>query len=71
MKSDRLDEIERAGYLAAKNSEAKSAHMYGPREERMAFEKGYYKGVIEINRAQEAEKEKRRCEKAMTGGMDL
>lgn len=47
MKIDRLDEIERAGYLAAKNSEAKTAHMYGPREERMAFEKGYYKGVID------------------------
>ena len=32
-------------------------YLYHTRDERMAFEAGYYKGTIEINRAREARRE--------------
>lgn len=32
-------------------------HLYHTRDERMAFEAGYYKGTIEINREREARRE--------------
>lgn len=57
MKKDRLRQIEEEGYRAARNGESKSMHLYHTRDERMAFEAGYYKGTIEINRAREARRE--------------
>lgn len=68
MKKDRLRLIEEEGYRAARAGESKSMHLYHTRDERMAFEAGYYKGTIEINRAREAAKEKHRCEKVTTDG---
>lgn len=57
MKKDRLRLIEEEGYRAALAGESKSMHLYHTRDERMAFEAGYYKGTIEINRAREARRE--------------
>lgn len=57
MKKDRLRQIEEEGYRAARNGESKSMHLYHTRDERMAFEAGYYKGTIEINREREARRE--------------
>lgn len=57
MKKDRLRLIEEEGYRAARNGESKSMHLYHTRDERMAFEAGYYKGTIEINREREARRE--------------
>lgn len=57
MKKDRLRLIEEEGYRAARAGESKSMHLYYTRDERMAFEVGYYKGTIEINRAREAIRE--------------
>lgn len=59
MKKDRLRQIEEEGYRAALAGESKSMYLYHTRDERMAFEAGYYKGTIEINRAREAKKEAR------------
>lgn len=57
MKKDRLRLIEEEGYRAARAGESKSMHLYHTRDERMAFEAGYYKGTIEINREREARRE--------------
>lgn len=54
MKKDRLRQIEEEG---ARAGESKSMHLYHTRDERMAFEAGYYKGTIEINREREARRE--------------
>lgn len=57
MKKDRLRLIEEEGYRAALAGESKSMYLYHTRDERMAFEAGYYKGTIEINREREARRE--------------
>lgn len=57
MKKDRLRQIEEEGYRAARAGESKSMYLYHTRDERMAFEAGYYKGTIEINREREARRE--------------
>lgn len=46
--------IEEEGYRAARAGESKSMHLFYTRDERMAFEAGYYKGTIESNREREA-----------------
>lgn len=56
-KFDRLEEIEREGYLAALRGEIKSSHIYFDKNKRMAFEAGYYKGTLEAARKREEQKE--------------
>lgn len=56
-KFDRLEEIEREGYLAALRGESKSSHIYFDKNKRMAFEAGYYKGTLEAARKREEQKE--------------
>lgn len=60
MRKDRLRQIEEEGYRAARAGESKSMYIYHTRDERMAFEAGYYKGTIEINRARVSKKEEKR-----------
>lgn len=66
MKKDRLRLIEEEGYRAARAGESKSMHLHHTRDERMAFEAGYYKGTIEINREREARRE---CTQQNQGSM--
>lgn len=66
MKKDRLRQIEEEGYRAARAGESKSMHLHHTRDERMAFEAGYYKGTIEINREREARRE---CTQQNQGSM--
>nr|DAD73752.1 MAG TPA: hypothetical protein [Podoviridae sp. ctrub15] len=49
-KDDKFRRIEREGYFAALNKESKAQYQYKSREERMAFDIGYYKGTLEISR---------------------
>lgn len=56
-KFDRLEEIEREGYLAALRGESKSSHIYFDKNKRMAFEAGYYRGTIEAARKPQEKKE--------------
>lgn len=56
-KFDRLEEIEREGYLAALRGESKSSHIYFDKNKRMAFEAGYYRGTIEAARKLQEKKE--------------
>ena len=56
-KDDRIQIIEREGYRAAINGESKAQYQYKSREERMAFDMGYYKGTLEISRKREQKKE--------------
>lgn len=55
--TDRLEEIEREGYLAALNGEGRSNHLYFNKDKRMAFEAGFYRGTIEIARKKQEKKE--------------
>lgn len=57
MKKDRLRQIEEEGYRAARNGESKSMYLYHTRDERMAFEAGYYRGTIEAARKLQEKKE--------------
>lgn len=57
MKKDRLRLIEEEGYRAALAGESKSMHLYHTRDERMAFEAGYYRGTIEAARKLQEKKE--------------
>lgn len=66
MKKDRLRLIEEEGYRAARAGESKSMHLHHTRDERMAFEAGYYKGTIEINQEREARRE---CTQQNQGSM--
>ena len=56
---ERLAEIEREGYLAALRGDSLTSHAYRNRNERDAFSRGYYRGVIEVNREREAKKEQK------------
>lgn len=75
-KDDDLKWIEEQGYKAAIAGEAISNYGYGKDEKGAAFHRGYYRGIVWLNRKREEQKESRRCEKDMTdgqsktGGMD-
>lgn len=56
-KLGRFKRIEQEGYRAAINGESKAQYQYKSREERMAFDMGYYKGTLEISRKREQKKE--------------
>lgn len=56
---ERLAEIEREGYLTALRGDSLTSHAYRNRNERDAFSRGYYRGVIEVNREREAKKEQK------------
>lgn len=55
-KFDRLEEIEREGYLAAINGEGKSSHIYQDKQKQMVFDSGYYKGLLELKHRRDENK---------------